>query len=150
MAKRKSQSENEHSDRGTENSFRPDVIVEMLFDQGLLFISVNNIGNRPALGVAVKFSRKIVGLDGRKDISALALFRNIEFLGPGREIVTFLDACSSYFARKQPTKISVRVSYTDPEKRKYEVTINHDLAIYRELAYLDDVRPPTRTSDHLD
>lgn len=145
MAKRKSQIEDVKSDSRTEISFRPEVIVEILFDQGLLFISVNNIGNRPALGVAVKFSRKIVGLDGRKDISALALFRNIEFLGPGREIVTFLDTCSSYFARKQPTRISARVSYADPEKRKYEVTINHDLEIYRELAYLDGVRPPTKS-----
>ena len=150
MAKRKSQIVNDGSDSRTENSRRPDVIVEILFEQGLLFISVNNIGNRPALGVAVKFSSKIVGLDGRKDVSSLALFRNIEFLGPGREIVTFLDACSSYFARKQPTKISARVSYADSEKRKYEVTINHDLEIYRELAYLDGVRPQTRSSDRLD
>jgi len=84
----------------------------------------------------VKFDKKMIGLGGTKDISDLALFNNIEFLGPGREIITLLDASNSYFRRKQPTKISARVSYTDVEKRNYEVTINHDLEIYRELPYL--------------
>ena len=115
---------------------RPEVIVEFLFDQGLLFISVNNIGARPALKVSVKFNKKFFGLGGKKEFSALPLFKNIEFLGPKREIVTLLDNSSSYFATKQPTKISARVSYSDPEEQKYETTINYDLEIYRELVYL--------------
>jgi hypothetical protein len=115
---------------------RPDVIVEFLFERGMFHISVNNIGDRPALGVRVSFNKKIVGLDGTKEISALPLFQNIEFLGPKREIVTFIDASSSYFKRKQPTKIIARVSYNDSDKQKYECTINHNLEIYRELPYL--------------
>jgi hypothetical protein len=114
----------------------PDVILEFLFDEGLFFISVNNIGNRPAIGVSVKFSKRIIGPDGKKDISALPLFNNIAFLGPGREIVVFIDASHSYFRRKQPTQIAARVCYSDSEKQKYEVTIKHDLEIYRELPYL--------------
>ena len=115
---------------------QPEVIVEFLFDQGLLFISVNNIGARPALKVSVKFNKKLMGLGGKKEISALPLFKNIEFLGPNREIVTLLDTSSSYFATKQPTKISARISYSDSEEQKYEATINYDLEIYRELVYL--------------
>jgi hypothetical protein len=115
---------------------RPEVIVEFLFDRGLLFISVRNIGARPATKVAVKFDKKIIGLGGTKEISALALFRNIEFLGPQREIFTLLDASGSYFQRKQPTKLSARVHYRDLEKREYETIIKHDLEIYRELPYL--------------
>lgn len=122
---------------------RPEVIVEFLFDQGLLFISLRNIGDRPAIGVSVKFDKKIVGPDRKKDISALPLFRNLEFLGPRREIVAFLDSSSSYFQRKQPTKISVRITYSDSEKQRYEVTINHDLEVYRELPYL-----PALPKDH--
>ncbi|HYR76749.1 MAG TPA: hypothetical protein VEM96_12995 [Pyrinomonadaceae bacterium] len=68
---------------------RPEVIVEFLFDHGLLFISLRNIGDRPAIGVSVKFDKKIVGPDRKKDISALPLFRNLEFLGPGT--LTFAD-----------------------------------------------------------
>ena len=110
--------------------------MEFVFDEGMFFISVNNIGNLPAVGVSVKFSKRIIGPDGKRDISALSLFKSIEFLGPGREIVAFVDASNSYFKRKQPTQISARVSYSDSERQKYEVTIKHNLEIYRELPYL--------------
>jgi len=115
---------------------RPDVIIEFLFDQGLLHLALRNIGESPAIAISVKFDKKIVGLGGRKDISTLPVFQRVEFLGPGREIVAFVDQSHSYFARKQPTKISASLAYSDSDKRKYEVTINHDLEIYRELPYL--------------
>lgn len=115
---------------------RPEVIVEFVFDRGLLFVSVNNIGDRPATKVSVKFNREIIGLNGTKNISALPMFKNIEFLGPRREVVTLLDASDSYFRRKQPTKISARILYADSEKQKYEATINHDLKIYRDVHYV--------------
>ena len=115
---------------------RPEVILEFLFDRGMLLIAVRNIGERPAIATSVKFDKKIVGLGGLKDISTLPVFRQVEFLGPGREIVVFVDQSHSYFARKQPTKISARISYSDSEKQKYDATINHDLEIYRELPYL--------------
>jgi hypothetical protein len=118
------------------NHGRPEVIVEFLFDSGVFHIAVKNIGDRPAVGISIKFNKKIFGLGGRKEISALPLFRNIEFLGPQREIVTLLDTSHSYFARKQPAKMSARIAYSDSAKQKYEATINHDLEIYRELAYL--------------
>jgi hypothetical protein len=114
---------------------RPDVIVEFLFDRGLLHISINNIGNKPALNVSVEFDKKILGFNG-KEISALAVFRNIEFLGPRREILALLDTSSSYFKREQPTKISALVTYRDLEERNYQVTIKHDLEIYRELSFI--------------
>jgi len=118
-------------------SGRPEVIVEFLFDRGLLYISVNNIGNRPALSVSVKFDKKILGLGGTREISALAVFKNIEFLGPQREIVSLLDSSSSYFRRKQPTKISALITYQDLEKRRYEISIKHDLEIYRDLVFVE-------------
>ena len=115
---------------------RPDVIIEFLFDRGMLHLALRNIGERPAIATSVKFDKKIVGLGGLKDISTLPVFRQLEFLGPGREIVVFVDQSHSYFARKQPTKITARISYSDSEKQKYDTTINHDLEIYRDLPYL--------------
>ena len=116
---------------------RPEVIVEFLFDKGLLFISVRNIGNKPATQVSVRFEQKLLGLSGTKDVSAQALFRNIAFLGPQREIATLLDRSSSYFATRQPTKLVARVRYNDLEGNRYAETIRHDLEIYRELAYTE-------------
>ena len=128
---------------------RPDVIIEFLFDQGLLHLALRNIGERPAIAISVKFDKKIVGLGGLKNISTLPVFRHVEFLGPGREIVVFVDQSHSYFARKQPGKISARISYSDSEKQTYVVTINHDLEIYRELPYLvrDEHCCPTDAKD---
>lgn len=122
---------------------RPEVIVEFLFDRGRLFISVNNIGKRAAVNVSVKFDKKIVGLGGTKEISSLPLFRSLQFLGPKRQIVTFLDTSGSYFKRKQPTKITARVSYQDTDAQNYDETISHNLEVYRELVYLH----PTSLND---
>lgn len=121
----------------------PEVILEFLFDRGLLSVSVRNIGTRAAMKVAVSFDRSFTGLGGSKEISSLPLFRNIEFLGPAREIVTLLDTSESYFKRKQPTRIAAQVSYLDADKRKYETTIEHDLEIYRELSWV-----VSSTTDH--
>jgi hypothetical protein len=98
---------------------------------------VNNIGERAAVNVSVKFDKKIVGLGGTKEISTLPLFRNLQFLGPKREIVTFLDTSGSYFKRKQPMKITARVSYQDADAQKYDETMSHNLEVYREVVYLN-------------
>ena len=114
----------------------PEVILEILFDRGVLSVGIRNIGTRAALKVTVSFDRRFTGLGGAKEISSLPLFKNVEFLGPAREIVTLLDTSASYFVREQPTKIAARVSYLDASDRKYETTIHHDLDIYRELSWI--------------
>src|SRR5262245_36898671 len=133
MAARKRRSSKQAGDRLDRPNHRgsPEVILEFLFDRGLLSVSVRNIGSRAAMKVAVTFDRRFTGLGGSKEISSLPLFRNIEFLGPAREIVTLLDTSESYFKRKQPTRISARVAYYDADKREYQTTIDHDLKLYR-------------------
>jgi hypothetical protein len=100
-------------------SGRPDVIVDVVFENGLLFLAVANIGDRPALEVRTTFNRKLVGLGGTKDVGALPLFRNI-----------------SWFARRRATTVVARVAYRDPEKKEYKAAMTHDLEIYREIAYV--------------
>ena len=112
----------------------PQVIVDFVFDQGLFFIAVRNISTVPAYKVSVKFNRRIVGLGGAREVTALPLFRNIEFLAPQKEIRTFLDSSDSYFLRKQPTKLKVQIDYLDAGGGRQSVTIVHDLEIYRDLA----------------
>ena len=112
----------------------PQVIVDFIFERGLFFIAVKNISEQPAYKVSVKFNQKLIGLGGAREVSALPLFRNIEFLAPHKEIATFLDGSDSYFARKQPTKVEAQISYRDAGGAKQSVTIAHDLEIYRNLA----------------
>jgi hypothetical protein len=115
---------------------RPEVIIDLDFERGLLFLVVRNIGDRPALEVRTTFDRKLLGLGGSKDVAALQLFRNIPFLAPGKEIRTLLDSAGSWFARRRATKITARVTYRDADGEDYRGTMRHDLEIYRELAYV--------------
>ena len=114
----------------------PHVIVDFVFDRGMFFIAVRNISEQPAYKVSVKFNQKLFGLGGTREVSALPLFRNIEFLAPQKEIATLLDSSDSYFARKQPTTVKVQISYRDAEGEEHNVSIAHDLEIYRTLAFI--------------
>ena len=122
---------------------RPDVIVDFVFEDGVLFVAVQNIGSDPALRVHVVFDPPFKGLGGTKSIPELPLFRNIEFLAPARSIRTLLDSSSAYFARKEPERITVTTSYSDRSGQKFSCTMLHDLAIYRDIAFISK---PERTS----
>jgi hypothetical protein len=115
---------------------RPEVVLDVVFEDGLLFLAVANVGDAPALGVSCRFRRKLRGLGGTQDVSKLPLFRSIAYLGPGREIRTLLDSSASYFARGEPTLVSVTTTYADTTGRPYRTAVEHDLAIYRDLAYV--------------
>ena len=112
-----------------------DVIVDFIFDEGLFFIAISNLSDQPAYRVSVKFDCQIYGFGG-KDICALPLFRNIEFLAPHKTITTFLDSSGSYFSSGGPTKISARIAYHDFHGTKKVATIRHDLEIYREIGFI--------------
>lgn len=120
-----------------EDSPRPEVILDVVFEDGLLFLALANIGTRPALGVSTSFNRALRGLGGTKEVSALPLFSNVDFLGPGREIRTLLDSSASFFGRRQSTKIAARISYRDAGGERYTTTVKHDLEIYREIGYVE-------------
>ena len=115
---------------------RPDVIVDFVFEDGLLFVAVQNIGSQPALRVQVAFDPAFMGLDGSTSIAELPLFRNIEFLAPSRTIRTLLDSSAAYFARQEPVRITAAISYSDRSGQKFSCVILHDLAIYRDLAFV--------------
>ena len=118
---------------------RPDVILDFIFDNGLFFISVENIGGGPALKVTTTFDQKIVGLQGTREISALPLFKLIEFLAPHKAIKTLLDSSAAYFSREEPTRISVHITYRDSSRKRYSATIYHDLDIYKDISYVPKV-----------
>ena len=122
---------------------KSEVIVDFIFENGLFFISVKNISSKPAFKVSIEFDKKIFGIEGGKEISSLPLFKNIEFLAPKKDIVTFLDTSASYFRRGEPTKISVKISYHDSNGTKHTTTINHDLEIYKEIGYIQKLENKT-------
>ena len=114
----------------------PDVIVDFIFDQGLLFIKVSNIGGRPAYKSSVTFDQQLWGVEGDKLISEIALFRLIEFMPPGKQITTFLDTSASYFKREQPTEIEAHIVFHDRDGRMHINDIKHNLEIYRDIGFI--------------
>jgi len=124
-----------------------DVSVDFIFEDGLLHAMVANIGERPALKVSCRFEPAFRGLGGSVEVSRLPLFRNIEYLAPGKEIRTLVDSSAAYFARKEPTKLEVAVTYRDEDGARRQATIAHDLGIYRDLAY---VVPAAEATDFTD
>ena len=115
---------------------RPEVIVDFIFRQGVFYVAVANVGGAPAHDVAVKFDKPFHGLGGEREISSLALFKRLPFLAPHKAIETVLDSSSAYFARREPTRLTAQITYRDTERRAYERKIAHDLAIYKDIAYV--------------
>ncbi len=127
---------------------RPDVIVDFLFEDGMLFVVVQNIGSQPALRVHVAFDPPFKGLGGTASIPELPLFRNIEFLAPSRSICTLLDSSAAYFARQEPEQITATASYSDRSGHEFSCTILHDLAIYRDIAFIPKPERTCPTHGH--
>ena len=115
-------------------ALRSDVIVDFIFEDGVLFIALSNIGARPARKVSVAFDPKFHGADGM-NVASMALFKNVEFLAPHKTITTLLDSSAAYFARGEPTRIAATISYVRSNGARCRETIHHDLEIYRDLAY---------------
>lgn len=114
----------------------PQVIVDFVFDRGLLFIAIRNIGAEPAYGVRVQFSAPLYGLEGTKDVSAQPLFHRLEFLPPQKEIMTYFDTSAAFFRSGQPTRVSLKVIARSAKGVRRIVTIHHDLEIYRDIGYV--------------
>ena len=118
------------------NNGEPDVIVDFVFEKGLFFIAIENIGEAPAYRVSVTFSHDIRGVGGSKGISDMPLFRRIEFMPPRKKITTFLDTSASYFKREQPLNIDTIVTFTNRKRKRFRHTIKHNLEIYRDIGYI--------------
>lgn len=114
-----------------------DVILDVEFEDALLFLVLENIGFRPAHSVRVRFAGPLRGLGGEKRIDRLRIFQRLELLPPRRRIRIFLDRAALLFARDEPTELEARISWrTDHDERRSR-TVRHDLDAYRDFPYLE-------------
>jgi hypothetical protein len=111
------------------------VVVDVVFEGGVLYLELANLADRPALNVTCTFDPTLVDAQGR-DVSKLALFRRVEFLGPRRRIRTLLDSSAGYFAREAAARVTVTMEYERPDEPRRTNEVAHDLEVFRELAYL--------------
>jgi hypothetical protein len=106
------------------------VFVDVVFDAGLLYLELVNLGEAPALDVTSSFEPALVDAHGR-DVSELLLFRGLGFLAPGRRIRTLLGPSSAY-----SESVVVEVQYSGAARERHTTRITHELAAFRELAYV--------------
>src|SRR2546430_16228845 len=105
----------------------PDVLVDFVFEDGMFFLAVSNIGPKRAERVHLPFDPPFKGLGGSVSIPDLPLFRNIEFLAPARSIRTLLDSAAAYFARQEPERITENISFCNRTGQSFKSAIRHDL-----------------------
>ena len=117
------------------NAGAPDdgVVVDVVFEDGVLHLELANLAERPALNVACTFDPPLLDLEGR-DVAQLRLFRAMAFLGPGRRVRTLLDSVAGHFARDGAPRFTAVVAYERPGEPRRETKVTHDLELYRELA----------------
>lgn len=114
---------------------RPEIILDFDYEDGALFVSLRNIGGRPAHEVRTMLEPPIRGLGGNRQLAELPVFRGIPFFAPGKQIRFLLDSSALYFGRGEPTVLTARIMYCDNQGNNFETVIRHDLEIYRSLAY---------------
>jgi hypothetical protein len=109
------------------------VVVDVVLEDGVLYLELANLSDRPALNVACSFDPRLVDVQGR-DVSELRVFRHVDFLGPRRRVRTLLDSVHGHFGRKGASQFAVAVGYERPGAARVESKVTHDLELYRELA----------------
>jgi hypothetical protein len=56
--------------------------LDFEYDDGVLYIIIENIGPSSAYKVSIKFDKEITGMEGQRKMSAMRIFECIEFLSP--------------------------------------------------------------------
>jgi hypothetical protein len=112
----------------------PDVIVDFEYDDGLLFIVIENIGNDSAYDTAIRFNKKILGMQKTKNISSLKIFQSLKFLPPGKKIKILVDLFQFYWRGKQPIQIRTGIFFRNKLRKTFQNSIKHDLSIYKDIA----------------
>jgi hypothetical protein len=110
--------------------------LDFEYDDGVLYIIIENIGPSSAYKVSIKFDKEITGMEGHREISAMRIFECIEFLSPHKKIRIFADTFASYLLRKQPLIIGATVIYSNKNNKEFQNLINHDLSIYQDFPHI--------------
>ncbi len=110
------------------------VVVDLVVEDGVVYVELANLADRPALNVTCSFDSPLVDVEGR-DVSELRLFRHVEFLGPRRRVRTLLDSLDGYLGRQAATRVAAAVEYERPGERRQATKVSHDLELHRELLH---------------
>jgi hypothetical protein len=111
------------------------IVVDFEIDAESVFLVIKNAGSAPAFKLKIKPSSPILGLEGKKDVGSLSIFKKISYLAPSKEIKIFVDSYASFFRNLKKTTIQFKISFRDEQKKSFKREIKHDLKIYADLIY---------------
>lgn len=111
------------------------VVVDFEIDGMMVFIVIKNMGTTAVLDLRIKPSVPILGLEGKKDLRKLNLFKEIKYLAPLKEFRIFVDSYDSFFRHLKNTQIVFSLTYQDYNKKSHKEKITHDLKIYTDLIF---------------
>lgn len=106
--------------------------VDFIPDNGLMFVIIANYQSFALRNCRISFSQTLPTVDGKK-LNHLKIFRNLEYLAPGRRIPVFVGEPVTFLESLRDKKITVQIKYKLPDGANKSYSINHDLSIYEDL-----------------
>lgn len=104
-------------------------MLDVEIDRGALHFVLANLGDAPAHGLRVGFSRSLRDLAGQR-LNDNPLFTQLEFLPPGRRVVLLVDSLAGYLLRRQPPRFEVKLAWQDDAGRAMRRRLTHDLGAW--------------------
>ena len=108
------------------------IILDFVYENNLLYVVIENMGDTVTNRVSIDFDKKIMGLGKEKNISEMQIFKTISVFPPKKRFKIFVDTFSSYVKNKQPLLLTSKITYYQNNKR-FEDIIKHDLRIYKDF-----------------
>jgi hypothetical protein len=110
----------------------PEVLLDIEYDRGCLFLVLANVGPATAFDVRVTFEKPLLGAGGCVDVTALGAFGLTPILRPGKEIRVFVDVARELLGRRGSKQVRAHVTYQTRARTRLGEVFAHDLRIWRD------------------
>lgn len=112
----------------------PNVIVDFVLENDLMFIQIKNYSNyAPAVNVRTRFDQPIIGFDGKRLVSEIAIFKHLDYLAPLKVFKVFTAPLQAFLKRLKEDEIAIKIIYEDDRGKRFAKAIRHNLSIYKDL-----------------
>lgn len=110
----------------------PEVLLDVEFDRGCLFLVLANVGPATAFDVQVTFDKPLLGAGGSVDVTALGVFGGLPILRSGKEIRVFVDVARELLSRRGGKRVRAQVAYRTRARTPLGEVFVHDLRTWRD------------------
>lgn len=117
----------------------PNVIVDFVLENDSMFIQIKNYSSyAPAVNVRTRFDQPILGFDGKKLVSEVAVFKHLDYLAPLKVFNVFTASLKAFLKHLKGEEIVIELIYEDDRGKRFAKTIKHNLSIYKDLPTINE------------